>query len=106
MPFIDTPDAVAALTVDGTAAGLVTVADATPFFPGSKVWLNSTTQVATEFKIVKVTGNVLSLRAVAPGDRQLSYGFTNCSIWKVADAATVFQTAQIVAVELSNLAKL
>lgn len=107
MPFLNTPQAHAALSADGDAQGYVTVADATPFYPGALVWLYAAAVGSKEYIITDIAaGGKIGLREVLPMNGGARYGRTPVTQWLVADDATINQTPQTVDVELSNLAKL
>jgi hypothetical protein len=106
MPNINCPKARAALTANG-AGGYVTVADATPFYPGAHVWLNQTGGTPTEYLITDIaTGNKIGLRAVLPMNGGATYGKADTSGWTTVNGATIDQAAQVVPVELSNFNKM
>ena len=107
MPFVNTPMAHAALSANGDAAGYVTVADATPFYPGARVWLLSNTQASKEYVITDIaSGNKIGLRECLERSGGARYGRTPVSQWLTADSAKISQEPQTVDVELSNFVKL
>lgn len=107
MPFINCPNALAALTADGDADGHATVADASAFYPGAKVWLRSATVEPKEYVITEVlASNKIGLRETSERSGSAGYGRSPLAQWKLADGAKLFQDAQVVPVELSNVAKL
>jgi hypothetical protein len=106
MPFLNTPVAFAALSADGNADGYVTVASNEAFYPGARVWLLSNVVASKEYLVTNLSGaTLIGLREVRDRDGGHRYGRTPVTQWKVAEAATISQEAQVVDVELANLTK-
>lgn len=102
MPFIDAPDATAALTANGGADGYVTVADATPFYPGALVWLRSNTVASKQYEITDIAaGNKIGVREVLSMYGGQTYARTPVNQFTTVDAATISQERGPVRVELT-----
>lgn len=85
----------AALTANGGADGLVTVADNSGWLPGSTVWLSSSTQEGLQCIVSQLVGTTqIRLRkADAPAP-----GAANVSAYLLADGAKISMESQVVPV--------
>jgi hypothetical protein len=100
----DVVAASAAITVDGTSEGFVTVADPTVFFVGAQAWLVKAATESIEVKIVAVnfvgTIGLRLVNRVAAGEarhlEQTSYGQSDMSAYLVLDGWYLFQPAQFI----------
>lgn len=107
------PEAFAALTGNGTAAGIITIADNTPFYAGALAWIWGTTAANRRVQIVRLIGTTqMVLRfhgnstdgediAVAP-----TYGADNMTAYTTADAAKINMEAQVVRVHQPTFSKI
>jgi hypothetical protein len=101
-------EASAAITVNGTTAGFITVGDNTPFYVGAQAFLISPTNGQQEVKIVSLgAGGVIGLKAVTrtpydgtgtPTLHGPNYGQTDMSAFTVAQNWKLFQPRQVVVV--------
>lgn len=102
MPFIDAPEALAAFTANGGTDGYVTVADATPFYPGAFVWIRSATVEPKQYEVTDIAaGNKIGVREVLSRDGGQRYGRTPVNQFLTADSATIAQERGPVRVELA-----
>lgn len=92
-------DSQVALTGNGTTSGVVTVADNTPFYPGTAVWIYGTTAAKLNCVVTDLVGTTgVKLRAIgqpltlagAP-----KYGNSDMSAYTTADGATISIPAQL-----------
>lgn len=97
----------AAVTADSTAAGIVTVADATPFSIGAYAFLNGTGLPTITVKIVSLPAvGKIGVRLVPdprPTDNPFplplptpNYGFSNVSAYTLAAGSKISQSSQYV----------
>lgn len=100
---INAANATAVLTVNGTAGGLITVADSTPFWVGAIVTIKGTLAAELQCVITSIpTVTTITLKAtqaelgVGPNGskRQFNYGNSDMSAYLIADAASITQPAQ------------
>ncbi len=98
---IDTPAATAALTVNGTTAGLITVADSTIFWVGARLIILGTLAAPKECVITSIPSvTTITLKATQAelghdkSKRQYNYGNSDMSAFLVADAAQIVMPAQ------------
>lgn len=102
----DTVETSAVLTVGGTTAGFVTVADNSLFFKGAQAFMKSDDGVF-EVKIVSIgSSGSIGLRAVtrpttyngsdSPGLQPAQYGQSDMSAFTVAKNSKLFQPSQFV----------
>ncbi len=82
----------AAITVNGTSNGIVTLASTLGYYVGALVWLSSATQPSIQCLVESVSGATLGLRAVT----KKGYGFSDVSAYLVADAARVDMESQFI----------
>jgi hypothetical protein len=102
----DVPAASAALTVDGSADGYVTVADNTVFFKGAQAFLSDGNTAATEAVITEIgAAGKVGLRIVtrqAPDDnspgglRGPNYGRSDLTAFTVAQSAKLTMPSQFI----------
>lgn len=98
--IINAANATAALTVNGTAGGLITVADSTPFWVGAIVTIKGTQAAELQCVITSIpTGTTITLKATEAelglqAKRQYKYGNSDMSAYLIADAASITQPAQ------------
>lgn len=91
--IINAMAATAAFTVNGTNAGLVTVADATPFWVGARVYIGSSTEDTLECTITSIPSNAtLTVRRV--DSEPYNYGNSDISAYHVADTASITMPPQ------------
>lgn len=82
----------AALTANGAATGVLTVASTTGFAKGARVWLNATGVTAKDLEIVKI----ISSTTMAVRDPATSGTFRyDCSAYTTALSAYVLQNEQV-----------
>lgn len=78
MPSIDIPAASADITVNTTAAGIVTVASTTAFYPGAEAWLSGAALTSVRVLILKIlSATTMQCRALLEAGSNvntLSYG--------------------------------
>lgn len=113
MPSINTPTAIDSITVDGTAAGYVTVADNTKYYPRAHVWLTNDDDLPVEYVITDLVGTTkIGLQAVPLSkDANLGRYMTGSAIytrssavaWTVAKHSKIAQDRQVVTVENSAM---
>jgi len=109
---IQIPAANAAFTADGTAAGLVTVADNTPFYPGAIVNIRDNTGKSQECTITSLSGttkiyvrfNNFSGAAGPPSGPSYAAG-NDISGWTLANQSYIFQDSQLCRVEYVAVTK-
>jgi len=106
MPATFAKPASALLTADGGTDGFVSVADATPFWTGAKVWLKSATEDSKQYTITEINGSWIGLQIVRGPYGGAVYTRTDVSEYHLADGAKIFSEGQIVPAELTNLRKL
>jgi hypothetical protein len=106
MPAIFVKPASALLTADGGTDGYVSVADATPFWTGAKVWLKSSLVDGKQYTITEVDGSWIGLQIVHAPYGGAVYTRTDVSEYLLADSARIYSEGQIVPAELTNLRKL
>lgn len=97
----------AAITVNGTTTGFITVADNSVFYAGAQAFLQSATG-QQEVKIVSIgAGGLIGLRAVSRAALQAGgvsglqapqYGQSDMSAYTVAQAWKLYQPRQIVVI--------
>ena len=96
----------ALLSVSGTTLGWVTVADATPFYPGAEVWLSGATYGSKRGVIVELgASNTIGIRLLADAPSAPTYGKSDLSAFLTTDAARIDQEAQAVRVDQPVFAK-
>ena len=96
MPSTQVSSKSVALTGNGTAAGLVTIASNTGWVTGTKVTLSSTAEDPLECIVVEMIGSTqLRLRALTNRAR---HGFSNVAAYLVADGARISRVTQVVPV--------
>jgi hypothetical protein len=102
MPSIWVPEAFAAFTADGTAAGVVTVASTSPFYSGAECFLssdNTTGQRALITDILSSTTFRVRFLAEFP-NRVPTYGYSDIHTnFTVALNAKVSMPAQVVQID-------
>jgi hypothetical protein len=100
MPNIWVPEAYAALTVNGSATGYITVADNTLFYPTAEVVISSATEPGRKAVITDLVGTTqIGLRYLQDFPAQNNrYGRDSMAIFHIADQAVVCQPGQIVRV--------
>lgn len=99
------PEASAAVTVNGTSTGYITVASDTPFYVGAECWLKNNAG-SQRCVIVDLPGSgLIGLRFLAEenlqGARQFpapNYGRSNCSAYTVATSSKLWMPSQWVSV--------
>lgn len=107
MPSISVPAAGAALTANGTAVGLVTVADTTPFYAGALAWLSCNTPANMHVRITKIlsatTMTVAMVLDSGSNVNNLSYAQgSDISAFTTAATARIDMPEQLVRVEFAN----
>jgi len=96
MPSTYVTEKHAALTADGTAAGLVTIASNEDWLPGVTAWLSSTTETSIEVVVAEQVGTTqLKLRAKT---NKAQHGVSDVSAFTLADDAALSHEGQIVPV--------
>ena len=117
MGSIQVAAASAAVTVNGTAAGLITVGSSTPFKAGARGHIVAGAGTVVQVQIVNIDGagaGTIGLK-VLPDELPLgarmwdqpqaapTYGKSDCTPFTVAGAWVLWQPAQIVAVPRTSL---
>lgn len=94
------------LTGNGTSAGTVTIANTYAIYPGTKctLWSNPVGgAISMEMMIVYAQNGTLYMRqlptSISDKTNQLSYGYTDCSAYLVADGACLYIHQQTIAVD-------
>lgn len=96
MPSTYVSEKYAALTADGTADGLITLASNEDWLPGATLWLASATATSIEAIVVEQVGTTqLRLRNKT---NKAQRGISDVSAFTVADSASVAMEGQIVPV--------
>ena len=94
----------AAITVNGTTTGFVTVGDSTGFYVGATCFINNASS-GQEVKIVSISSGVIGLKTVnrpaldgVRGLEQLNYGQSDMSAYTSASPSKIYQPRQIVVI--------
>ena len=92
------PEAYAALSADGSAAGYVTVADNTVFYTGAHVILSCDSIQGQRAMIVKIgASGKIYVRFINEGHLQVpTYGYSDVSAYTTAGHAAIFMHGQVV----------
>lgn len=100
----DVPAASAALTVDGTADGYVTVADNSVFYKGAQAFLNAAGRSGVEVVVTEIAaGGKVGLRVLtrtphdgSPGLKPPSYGRSGLTAFTVALGYGLYMPEQFI----------
>lgn len=101
---LQVPAAQAALTVNGTATGFITVGSDAPFYVGAECWLKNDNG-SQRCLITELAGaGVIGLRFLDEENRgnvatRPNYGRSNCSAYTTATNSKLFQPQQYVNVD-------
>lgn len=101
--IVNAKGATAALTVDGTANGVITVADTGAFYAGALAYLHGTGLATIEVIITSIPST--TTMSVRRTDVKLNYGNSNVALYTVADAAAIDMPPQTLAGNDENYLK-
>lgn len=102
---IEVPSAHAAFTSNGTTAGIVTVADSSPFYAGCVAWIKSSGQPSARVIIVAIpSATTIKVRFIGETDidripLQIYGGASDISAYTTAQNATISMESQLAHVE-------
>ena len=110
MPNMEIPQVYAALTADGGATGILTIADTTKIYPGALIYLNANTQATLTLQVLKILSGTTFQVRTAPDTSALTgtgkkyYRTVDCSAYTMLLSASITQNAQLCVVE-ANMGK-
>lgn len=101
--YIYVPQTTAALTVNGTNRGVITVASTTNFYVGQKGWLRDADTAGIHVVVLQVLSSTTLLLGLVPeaaagNYTQLQFQPADVSVYTTAQTATLFCYPQIVKV--------
>ena len=102
MPGKDVPAVSAALTVDGTSGGLITVASNAGFYVGAQAFMAAAGQTPVEVRITDLVSSTqigIKIVPVPVGDHVLhsvNYGRSSAAAFTVAGGWSIFQPQQFI----------
>lgn len=106
MSAISIAPAGAAATADSTAAGVVTVADTSPFYPGAQAWLSSDSANKRVLIAKVLSATTMQLRILPDDDSAAnavgpSYGFSNLAAFTTALHTRIDMPEQVVRIDFA-----